>query len=154
QQYLPFVTNPKGPAGVDFGPSAQISLIWTSDSTPALLIQRDPRDTTPYYWRAAAYDTYEGDRWIASEGKKSDLDANHPILAGTGEVPPRPGWKEVSVQVTVEGFTGSQAFSPMSGPVTVDVPAKSALDAGDTFVSSVDVGRGTSYKVTGLAPIV
>ncbi len=153
QQYVPFVTNPKGPAGVDFGPSAQIGLIWTSDPTTALFIRRDPRDTTPYYWRAATYDTFEGDRWTASDGGETDLAPGAPVLADTTEVPPRAGWKEVSVDITIQDFTGSQAFSPIGPPVKLDIDAKALRDGGGAFVSSVEVGHGMSYTITGLAPI-
>ncbi len=152
QRYVPFVSNPRGPAGVDFGPNAQIGLSWTADHAIAVHIQRDPRDPISYYWKAASYDLFDGSGWTASDGGQVDRAPGAPLLDGTTEATVRPGWHEISVTVVPDSFNGSQALSP-GRPTSADVDTKVTLDEDHGFVTSVVVPRGEPYAISGVVPV-
>ena len=58
QRFFP----PGGPgtkiSGVSFGPTTTISGRWEQNTSPALTIQLPIGDTTSYYWKAVAFDTF------------------------------------------------------------------------------------------------
>ena len=152
QRYVPFVSNPRGPAGVDFGPNAQIGLSWTADHAIAVHIQRDPRDPISYYWKAATYDLFDGSGWTSSDGGQVDRAPGAPLLDGTTEATVKPGWHEISVTVVPDAFNGNQALSP-GRPTSADVDTKVALDEDHGFVTSVVVPRGQEYAISGVVPV-
>jgi transglutaminase-like putative cysteine protease len=154
QRYFSFVQSVRGPTGVDFGPSAHITGKWATDSDVAVTIKVPPGSPATY-WRAAAYDVYDGSGWVRSGDTRVDRRAGQQILEGTLDAPTAAGHVAVTVEVTPVGYGGTNVFSP--GDVgLVDQATTLRLighDNHNSFYSTVEVPSShTTYEVTGYVP--
>jgi transglutaminase-like putative cysteine protease len=151
QRYFGFLSSPRGPASVDFGPDAEIGTTWISDRTEALVIRVPPGDDTPYYWRASAYDVFTGSGWAQSDESVVRREAGQGLLADTLETPAADGRRTVGFTVVpTESYRARQLLSP-SDPVTVDQDISLRLvgDGGWFASATLDAGP-VSYTATAL----
>ncbi len=112
---------------VDFGSSATITGAWQTDSTPILQI-RVP-DAGHYYWRAVAYDQFDGRTWSWSAPSASDVGGGTPVLGGSADDP-----------------TGLQARHPLTFSVTELDQSPDAIFAPDVPLS---VSTPSRIELTG-----
>jgi transglutaminase-like putative cysteine protease len=143
QGWFPFVATPRGPAGVNFGTTADIGTIWTTNQAVAVVIHRPAGDSTPYYWRAATYDQFDGYAWTATQQVNVPVAAGKPLLTGSAEanaVDPA-ARREVTVTVEPAGYRGPQLLVPTTEtPTTVvstSIAATVSLIGPEGFVASV-----------------
>lgn len=151
QRYFGFLSSPRGPASVDFGPNAEIGTTWISDRTEALVIRVPPGDETPYYWRASAYDVFTGTGWSQSDEAIVPRDAGQGLLTETLEAPTTEGRRTVGFTVVPEEkYRNRQLLSP-SDPVTVDQDVSLRLAGVGGWFSSISLDAGSmSYTATAL----
>jgi hypothetical protein len=137
--------------GVSFGPQAAITGRWVTDTSPALRIQLPAGDTTPYYWRATAYDRFDLSGWSMSDNVTIDRAASSALLDETSERPPTPdGRREIAFMVEPLEFHGSSVFSP-DAPSAVDRATRLTLVGPGEYLGAVDMAGGSEpYRVTAL----
>jgi transglutaminase-like putative cysteine protease len=110
----PPVGSRAGPlAGVQFGGVARISTRWfggdgiafTATVPPAFELQR---------WRAATYDTYEGDGWIQTQDHMTrvPMGAGQPLLQGIGEAVDPAYTDEATVSVDPVAYNEPLVLAP------------------------------------------
>ncbi len=152
EQWFPALSRPRGPAGVDFGTTATITATWTNDSSVAAIITR-PADGIRYYWRAAAYDRFDGHSWTASQVTRASKAENESLLAGSAEqAAVATGRTSVTVSVEPQAYPGPQILSP-SSPSSIDLGTHVSLIGSGGYVASVAADqRGIPYTVTASYP--
>ncbi|HYM83275.1 MAG TPA: transglutaminase domain-containing protein [Candidatus Dormibacteraeota bacterium] len=154
QQLFPFLSSPRGPAGVEFGSTASIAATWTTNQDVAVVIHRPANDPTPYYWRAATYDQFLGYSWIASDSTSVPRAAGNDLLKGSAEgadvkLAVR---RNVTVTVDPQGYRGAELLAPTT-PVSVDVGTRVSLIGAGGYVASIaGPGGAASYTVSSLYP--
>ncbi|MHB8459552.1 MAG: transglutaminase TgpA family protein [Candidatus Limnocylindrales bacterium] len=153
QRYLPFGGPGTRLSGVSFGPTASITGLWVTDTAPALQITVPAGDSTPYYWRAYAYDRFVENGWSISSNTRQGRVPGSPILAGTGDAVAAPTLRhELRFTVTNVAFAGTQIFSP-DAPATVNVPTELTVIGADRYFAGLDATSGwSSYTATALVP--
>lgn len=137
---------------VDFGSVAPITGAWTTDGSPVLDIAVPDRGT--YYWRAVAYDRFDGRSWSWSNARETAIPAGAAILEGTADDPASLGARrEVTFAVKELGLDPRSVFSP-DAIVSVDVGSTLTTAGTDpsTMFAAV-TAPGMSYRVTALVPI-
>ena len=155
QRYFSFVQSVRGPAGVDFGPTAKITGLWITNNDPALQVTLPAGTTAKYYWQAAVYDTFDGNTgWSWSGDVSTDRAANASILGGTLDATTAAGHTQVTVSVTPIGYHGTTVVSP-GQPLTVDQPTSLRTVGVGGFFATLDTRAGNgAYQVTGLEPVL
>ncbi len=137
---------------VDFLSSTRITGEWVTDPTPVLAITVP--DGGHYYWRAVAYDHFDGQNWSISDGTQSDVVAGDSVSSGTLDDPGKAaGRRVVSFTVRELGFDPQAIFS-------ADVPVKVSTDtsvslvgtAPDQFIGTVTKSSTSEYQVTSEVP--
>jgi len=157
-RYFTFLSNPRGPAIVDFGPSADIGTKWTSDPRVALLATVPAGDKEAYYWRATTYDLFTGSGWLTTDEAQIRREAGADLLDGTLErsqaplADPTGGHGRTAVfTVEPDGYRGVQLLAPGTMlTASTDTIVDLAGEAG--FISSIEGDRGRPYTVTALLP--
>lgn len=138
--------------GVSFGPTAAVQQVWTTDSAPAVTIQRPPGDTGDYYWRAVTYDRLELTGWSVSDAATIGREPSAPLLEGLSDDVAAANRRQVLVTVTPQDFSGSTILSPQT-PIGVDEPTRLTVLAGGYFASLDRDGGSGPYSVTALVPV-
>ena len=153
QRYLPFGGPGTRLHGDSFGGTATITGQWETDDTPSLEIHLAPGDTTPYYWRAFAYDRFTLNGWTLGENAREDRPAGQSILSGTGEDVPDPGVRHpLTFQVRTLRYSGSTIFLP-DAPGTVDLNSQLTVVGNDRAFGGLEAGGSwTTYQATSLVP--
>jgi hypothetical protein len=153
QRYLPFGGPGTRLHGDSFGATATITGQWQTDDTPSLEIRLTPGDTTPYYWRAFAYDRFTLNGWTLGENAREDRSAGQSILSGTGEDVPDPDVRHpLTFQVRTLRYSGSAIFLP-DAPGTVDLRSQLTVVGRDRAFGGLDAGGSwTTYRATSLVP--
>jgi transglutaminase-like putative cysteine protease len=135
------------PIGLAFGPGA-LGQVWEQNPGTALLIDRDPRDPAPYYWRVATYDQIDYKGRTQSETDTVDLGAKTPLagyLAADGD---EAGRQEISFSVTPQQFQQPLVVSPAT-PSTIDEPIKLSTSGTDRDFAFINRSGGEGiYRVT------
>jgi hypothetical protein len=150
QRWFPFLNSPKGPSGLDFGPSVTVSYNWTSSDEIAAVISRPTDDETAYYWKAVAYDIFDGDSWRSTDQFVEGRDANQLLI--------EPQLSDVhrrSVTVTVlptDVYDDDVVLSPGT-PIAVNAQSNVIIDPDRGFLMSVEGPGRSPYEVTGGYPI-
>ncbi|MDQ6794060.1 MAG: DUF3488 and transglutaminase-like domain-containing protein [Chloroflexota bacterium] len=139
QRYLPFGGAPR-PVGFGFGSSAPISGSWSQNNELAVTIHVPPGDTTHYYWRAVAYDRFEGTAWAWTDSREIGQAGAAPALLGQADNPDGLGLR-TKVEFTVTPANGRNPY------VVSPLDASSVDQASTLFV----VGRGGYFSALGLA---
>lgn len=141
----------RGPSGL-FGSAQTIRGLW--ESSTAVVFRSASSDGVGRYWRAAAYDAFDGMTWL-----QLDRDAGVRIAPGdallepTAEVlPPAPpeGRAEVAVTVQAVDYLGDILLAP-EDPVAVDRTADVFSHAGGGLAAielAEDLRTGDSYTLT------
>jgi transglutaminase-like putative cysteine protease len=154
QRYFSFVQNVRGPAAVDFGPTAPITGRWITNGEVALTIHVPAGDKTKYYWEAVTYDKFDGTGWSWSTQATTVRDANASILDGTAEPPIEDGRRSVTVTVDPATYRGSTVLSPGS-PTDVSRETRLTTLGPDGFYAALDTLEGNvGYQITGLVPLL
>jgi len=137
---------------VDFLDATRITGVWITDPTPVLSIKVP--DTGRYYWRAVAYDHFDGQNWSVSKGQSSGVSAGSPLLTGTLDDPGKDAARRlVTFDVRELNFDPQTIFSP-------DAPVKVSTDTTVSVIGTApeeSVGRvvkssATEYQVTAAVP--
>jgi hypothetical protein len=151
QRYLPRGGLGTKISGVSFGPQATITGTWVTDTSRALEIQVPPGDGTPYYWRAVAYDQFEGNGWSLSDSVTVDRAAGSAVLSDTSDAPLDPKARTpLTYTVHPLGYRGSTVFSP-DAPDTVDTATRVALVGNGQYLGEVELAGGSqTYTVEAL----
>ena len=153
QRFLPNGGGSRSIGGVQFGPIATISNVWSPTDSLAMTIHRAPGDDRKYFWRAAAYDRFNGFGWEWTESTRTSLQPGDDLLAGTLDEPPVEGTQEVTFTVTPVDSIGSYIVSPLA-PVSVDRNAD-VLGLGDEgLFEAVEVNGHEPYVVKARVPIL
>jgi len=158
-RYFTFLSNPRGPAIVDFGPSADIGTKWVNDGRVALLVTRPVGDDEPYYWRAATYDLFTGSGWVTTDEIQTPRGREEDLLDGTLERSLAPltdtsgeSGRKVVFTIEPDGYRGVQLLGP-SAVVAVSTESLVNLSGEAGFLGSVEGReRGRPYTVTALVP--
>ena len=130
QRYLPFGGAPR-PVGFGFGQTAPISGSWSQNNELAVTIHVPPGDKTLYYWRAVAYDRFEGQAWAWTDSRGIDQAGGAPALLGQADNPDGLGLR-TKVEFTVTPASGRN-------PYVVSPPDASSVDQASTlFVVGTD----------------
>jgi transglutaminase-like putative cysteine protease len=139
---------------VDFGGTASITGVWTTDNSPVMNI--DVTDAGRYYWRAVTYDRFDGRSWTWSQPTETTVDAGAVALADSADDPTHLAARhEVTFTVHELAFDPHAVFSPDT-PVSVDVPTRlttvSDLRGRPGYYSGLTADAST-YAVTASAAI-
>jgi transglutaminase-like putative cysteine protease len=155
QRFLPTLEDSRGIGGVQFGPTAPIRGSWTTDGGLALTVERDPVDDYPYYWRAVAYDRFNGLGWEWTGGEDTvtlPRAAGDEILTGTYDQVLPPGTKDITFRVTPNELRGSYAVSPLA-PLAIDRDSE-LLGAGEeAFFQALEISGHDPYSITARVPL-
>ena len=90
------------PVGLSFGSNTQVQQSWNFDPGVAMTIQRDPKDTTEYYWRAYTYDRIDLKGWALTKACR-DRRRRGPADPGRARRQPR---HDGTAQLLVHGQPG------------------------------------------------
>ena len=137
---------------VDFLDSTRISGVWITDPTPVLSIKVP--DTGRYYWRAVAYDYFDGQNWSVSKGQDSGVAAGDPILTGTLDDPGKEADRRlVTFDVRELNFDPETIFSP-DAPVKVSTNTTVSVigTAPGQSIARVVKSSANEYQVTAEVP--
>ena len=139
--------------GMTFGDSTQVSTVWNTDGSTALVIHRDPTDKGSYYWRARTFDQIGLKGWSASMPTTVDRPAGSSILDKLPEDPDPTGLHPFTFTVQPDGFHGSTIFSP--GTPTEVQEDSHLTTVGPGYFTGLDRDSGgtASYTVTALTQV-
>jgi transglutaminase-like putative cysteine protease len=155
QRFLPLGGSGTRFSGVSFGPQATIVGRWDNKQDPALTIRVPIGDTTPYYWKAVAYDTFVvPNSWtLAKQNVAYPVSASTPILKGTGDEVAMPELRNtVTFQVTRLGYAGKTVFAP-DAVATVDQSTNlTVVGSGGHFGQLDTIDSWSTYTATALVP--
>lgn len=156
-RYFPFLSSPRGPAVVDFGPSADIGARWISDPRVALVATLPAGEEEAFYWRAATYDLFLGGGWTSSDVTEVAREAGADLLAGTLEAELAPlveqGSRSLVIGVEPDGYRGVQLVATGTF-VSVSRSSVVSFAGPDGFLSAVTSReRGRPYTVTVRVPL-
>jgi Transglutaminase-like superfamily/Domain of unknown function (DUF4129) len=142
-------------SGVSFGPTTTISGHWDQNTSPAMTIQVPAGDTTPYYWKAVAFDTFSvPNSWsINRQNTAVDTPVDVSVLDGTGDQVPNPDLRR-TLQFTVRktNYAGNAIFSPdaVSG---INVPTNlTVVGLGGYYGQLESKDTWSTYTGTALIP--
>jgi transglutaminase-like putative cysteine protease/glycerol uptake facilitator-like aquaporin len=137
---------------VDFLPSTRITGQWVTDPTPVLAITVP--DAGHYYWRAVAYDHFDGQGWSISNGQQAGVAAGSSILTGTLDDPGKDaGRRLVTFNVRELNFDPQAVFTP-DAPLKVSTDTTVSLvgTSPDQFIGTVTKSSTSEYQVTAEVP--
>ncbi len=150
QRFLPTGGSSR-PVGLSFGTTAQVSQVWTTSSSVALTIERDPTDKTHYYWRAVAYDQIDAKGWGVSTTTTTDRAADAPLFDAPSDVDPTTH-RVFNFAVTPDGYKEPVILSPMA-PQSVDTATNLRTIGSEQFSILERDGGSGSYRVSALIPL-
>ena len=144
----------RGSNGV-FPERRPIGSTWFTDTQPVFVAE--PLDHEPHYWRAAAYDTFDGHWWTRTDRTRQDIRAGDDLLAASVDAVDEGSLDHVRVEtlITSVSLDGRQLPAPQD-PVLLDRDARMELmGENGTFqvlTAAAPVPIGGSYSVTALEP--
>jgi len=153
QRYLPFGAVTRS-VGFGFGPTAQIFGSWSQDNALAATIHVPPGDTTRYYWRAVAYDRFEGSAWAWTDTREIARAGGAPALLDQADNPDGQGLR-TKVEFTVTPANGRNPYvvSPLDAS-SVDQGSKLFVVGSDGYFSALGLAQPAQpYTVTALVPV-
>ncbi|HET9344583.1 MAG TPA: transglutaminaseTgpA domain-containing protein [Candidatus Limnocylindrales bacterium] len=156
QRFLPTPEDGRGIGGVQFGQTATIRGVWTTDGGLALTVSRDPADDSPYYWRAVAFDRFNGLGWEWTGGDdtvRQPVAAGDEILEGSFDRVAPPGTKDVTFHVTPNDLRGSFAVGPLT-PLAIDRDAVLLGGGEEAFFHAIEIAEHEPYAITARVPLV
>jgi transglutaminase-like putative cysteine protease len=137
---------------VDFLDSTRITGVWITDPTPVLAIKVP--DAGRYYWRAVAYDHFDGQNWSVSKGQDTGVAAGSPLLTGTLDDPGKEAARRlVTFDVRELNFDPETIFTP-DAPVKVSTDTTVSVlgTSPEESVARVVKSSATEYQVTAEVP--
>jgi transglutaminase-like putative cysteine protease len=155
QRFLPAGGDNRGIGGVQFGPTAVVQSVWSTNSSLAVTIRRPPGDDRHYYWRVAAYDrsSFFGWDWTEDETVRTPRPAGEPLLAGSPDEPSEDGTTEVVFTVSPGSYRSPYILSPLT-PVKLDRDSELVSLGEDGFFEAIQVEGRESYTVTTRVPLL
>ena len=131
----------------------QVSTVWNTDGSTALVIHRDPTDKGSYYWRARTFDQIGLKGWSTSTPTTVDRPAGASILDKLPEDPDPTGLHPFTFTVQPDGFHESTIFSP--GTPTEVQEDSHLTTVGPGYFTGLDRDSGgtTPYTVTALTQV-
>jgi len=157
-------TNVQGLVGVpttsqgsngEFPDERPIGNAWTTDRQVVFLA--DPLLGGPHYWRAAAYDAFDGRVWRRTQTTTQAVPRGEDLLAASDDSVPDgvPGYTSVIATITSQSLAGIQLPAPQN-PGLLDRDARVLLMGEDgTFQvleASTRLPVGDQYVVSGMEP--
>ncbi len=137
----------RGGGGVSFGSSARIAPRWFTDSQITFTAVVTAA-TEGQKWRAATYDTYEGNAWTQSSVVAVPVEPGQPLLGGLPEEPNPNLTLPVEVEVRPADFRDTLMLSPGT-PTSVSRSANLLLFGNEGWFAGVDLpGSRDPYAVT------
>ena len=141
------------PVGLSFGSNTQVQQSWNFDPGVAMTIQRDPSDTTEYYWRAYTYDRIDLKGWALTKAAETDVGAGQPILAGLADDPDTTGLHSFSFTVNPEKFRLPTMISPAT-PVSASENVKLTTAGTSGYFGTLERNGGQgAYKITAMVAV-
>ena len=153
QRYLPFGGAPRQ-VGFGFGQSTTITGSWTTDGSLAVTIHVPPGDVQPYYWRAVAYDHFEGQAWAWTAAREIQRGSGAPALVDQADDPTTLGLRqEIHFTVQPAGMRGPYVLSPLDAQ-SIDQSSKLFVVGNDGYFSALQLtDGGKPYTVSALLPV-
>ena len=141
------------PVGLSFGSNTQVQQSWNFDPGVAMTIQRDPKDTTEYYWRAYTYDRIDLKGWALTKAAEIDIGVGQPILAGLADNPDTTGLHSFSFTVNPEKFRLPTMISPAT-PVSASENVKLTTAGTSGYFGTLERNGGQgAYKITAMVAV-
>jgi hypothetical protein len=139
----------EGPAGPGGPLTSTIDGAWLTDENIAVTIERDPADTRPYHWRAAAYDRIDV-RSLGSSGTETVVrEPAARVFEGMADDVDRAGLRPFSFTVTPGSSKAPTILSPAT-PLSVDRRIRVTTVGPEGYFATLDVLGGGAYSVTAL----
>ena len=92
------------PAVVEATAPTEVAQTWTTDSSPAFTVTRDPSDQSALYWRAATYDVIGLKEFARSETTTVVRKAGTPLMETLADDATQAGLRTVTFTVDPIGF--------------------------------------------------
>lgn len=137
---------------LEFGSTSLITGRWTTDATPVLDIAVP--DNGIYYWKAAAYDHFDGHAWSWTNAKDQPIAASQDVTQLTQDVPVGVAAHR-TVTFSVQELTSDPHAIFAPGQIVSVDQAATLTTAGESeasFVAQV-TAPGRSYRATAVVPV-
>jgi transglutaminase-like putative cysteine protease len=153
QRFLPTGGSTRA-VGLAFGPNAQVGQIWTTDTSPAVTIARNPADKTHYYWRAVTYDQIDLKGWSQTDTTTAVIPAAGRIEDQLADDVDRTARRSVTFTVSPEDFRATTILSPAT-PNEINQSVRLSTVGKDGYFATLDrTGPSEPYTVTALTPTI
>jgi hypothetical protein len=142
------------PAAVEATAPTEVAQTWTTDSSPAFTVTRDPSDQAALYWRAASYDVIGLKEFARSATRTVVRKAGTPLMATLADDATQAGLRSFTFTVDPLGFDQSTMLSPAT-PVEADVGSRVSYIGDTGFFATLDRDGGSGpYTITSRVPVV
>jgi Transglutaminase-like superfamily len=145
------VTPPRptaAPALVEATTTNDVGQTWTTDSSPAFTVTRDPSDQAALYWRATTYDLIGLKDFAHSETRIVVRKAGTPLLDTLADDATQAGLRTFTLTVDPIGFDQSTMVSPAT-PVEADERSRVSYVGETGFLAMLDRDGGSGpYEIT------
>ncbi|MCY7417146.1 MAG: DUF3488 and transglutaminase-like domain-containing protein, partial [Chloroflexi bacterium] len=139
----------------EFPDERPVGNAWTTDRQ--VVFVAEPLLGGAHYWRAAAYDSFDGRVWRRTQTTTQDIPLGEDLLAASDDSVPAgvPGYTTVIATITSQSLAGRQLPAPQN-PVLLDRDARVLLfGENGTFQvleASTRLPLGDQYVVSGMEP--
>ena len=141
------------PAVVEATAPTEVAQSWTTDSSPAFTVTRDPSDQVALYWRAATYDVIGLKEFARSETKIAVRKAGTPLMDTLADDAAQVGLRTVTFTVDPIGFDSSTMVAPAT-PVEADEGSRVSYIGETGFFATLDRDGGSGpYTITSRVPV-
>jgi hypothetical protein len=141
-------TTTPAPAVVEATAPTEVAQAWTTDSSPAFTVRRDPADQSVLYWRAATYDVIGLKEFSRSETRTVVRKAGTPLMATLADDATQAGLRTFTFTVDPIGFDQSTMLSPAT-PIEADVGSRVSYIGDTGFFATLDRDGGSGpYTIT------
>lgn len=141
------------PALVEATAPTEVAQTWTSDSSQAFTVTRDPSDSAVLYWRAATYDVIGLKEFARSETQTVVRTAGTPLMDTLADDAAQAGLRTVTFTVDPIGFDSSTMLAPAT-PVEADKGSRVSYIGETGFFATLDRAGGSGpYTITSRVPV-
>jgi hypothetical protein len=124
-----------------------VEQVWTTDSSPAFTVTRDPSDQVAVYWRAATYDVIGLKDFARSEARLVVRKAGTPLMDSLADDATGVGLHTLTFTVDPIGFSQSTMLSPAT-PVEADERSRVSYIGETGFFATLDRDGGSGpYEI-------
>jgi len=142
------ITPPPAPALVEATAPTEVEQAWTTDSSPAFTVTRDPSDQSAWYWRAATYDVIGLKEFARSDTTTVVRKARTPLMATLADDATQAGLRTFTFTIDPLGFDQSTMLSPATA-VETDQRSRVSYIGQTGFFATLDRDGGSGpYTIT------